>query len=402
MKKIMLMAAAAVMTLAANAQNPTGTKQVLAAKSYNEALNIVKAQEGTMTSAERAKAYNQLVTLALADYKDAEEKAVKAQLAKNEGEQASQQARSLEGAYNAILAAMDCNKADNEPNEKGQVKPKFQKGNQGRLITARNSMVNGGLTAYNNKDYASAKKYFGMFVDSRQNSLFEGYDFSQETNYNQLAYYAGLAAYFDKDYKKCVEYAKIGLNDPEQLNDALTLVLGAEEGLAKDGKVDTLTYINDVKGLYEKYPDNELLFGKLVGLYDESGDKDNANKMLNDRLAKDPNDVMALAYVGQNAQTESKWGEAIDAYTKAIAARPAFIQAKFNLAICYLNRGVETYDTKSDARGNMPADIKASVVSDITKAVEVLEQVKNDDPEQDQVRWKAQLDRAKYALEQLQ
>lgn len=403
MKKFMFMAAAALMTLAANAQNPAGLKQVKSAKEFNAAKAIVDAEGATMTAAERAQAYNKLVDLAINEYTKAEERSVKAQVAQKADEQKAIDEEKLVYAYNAMESALKCDEADNQPNDKGQVKPKFRKANQSRLAIARNSFINGGLDAYNSKDYATAKKYFGAFVESRQSGLFEGFDFTAETNYGQIAYYAGLAAYFDKDYAKCTQYSdySIKANDAEVLNDVVTLKLGAIEGMAKENQIDSVKYVADVQAMYEQFPENEMVFGKLMALLQDTGNNAGADALLKARIQNNPGDSMALAYVGQNAQNDGKWDEAIEAYAKAIEAKPSFTQAKVNLATCYLNRATNTYDQKADSRGQMAPDVKASVNGDLNNAQTILEEVSTVDPDELEIKWSYTLNRVKYVIEQI-
>lgn len=399
----MLMAATVMMSLAANAQNPDGLKKVMSASNFSEASELLKTASGTMLSTEKAKAYNKLVDLAVAECTKAEENSVKAQLAKDEAEMNKQNAVKAKAAYNAVKSALLCNDADNEPNEKGQVKPKFQSKNAGRILPIRNTLINCGLDAYNSKDYASAQKYFGTFAESRQSSLFAKTDFSAETNYGQICYYAALAAYFNKDGKECSKYADYALNsgDKEILNDAITVKLGALEEQAKAAQIDTVKYIKEVEALAKTYSENEGVFGKLVALYDESGDKAGAQKALKERLQANPNDAMANAYVGQNAQTENKFDEAIAAYERAIKAKPDFLAAKLNVGICYLSKAAATIDANADARGNVKPEVKDGVIADLNKAKTAIEEVKAADPNKAQVNWEYPLERVNYILENL-
>lgn len=404
MKKFMLMAAAAFMTLAANAQNPAGLKQVLAAKEYKEANELLKAQVETMTSEEKAKAYNKLVDLAIADNDKAEKKALEAQIAKNDEEMKNQNAKKAKAAYNAIKAARECNKYDQEPNAKGKVAPKFQKKNQSRLMAVRNGLIQPGLDAYNSKNYAEAQKYFGAYAESRQDPLFEGVDFSAEKEYAQVAYWAGLAAYFNKDGKKASKYADCALaaKDDNITSDAITLKLGALEEQAKSAAIDSVKYVKEVKKVYDAYPENETVFGKIVGLLDETGDKAGSKALLQDRLAKNPNDAMANAYVGQGAQAEENYDEAIAAYQKALAAKPDFLHVKMNIGVCYLNKAAKSIDANTDARGNIKPDAKAAILADLNTAKTTLEEVKAADPDRLQVNWSYPLERVNYALENIQ
>lgn len=400
----MLMAATVLMTLAANAQNPDGLKQFLKVGKYSEAKEMLKTLGESMTSEEKAKAYNYLVDLALADNEKAEKKALEAQLAKNDEEMAAQNEKKNKAAYNALKMAFECHKYDMEPNAKGKVAPKFQSKNTNRLMAVRNGLVQAGLDAYNAKNYADAQKYFGAYVDARQDPLFSKADFSQEQGYGQIAYYAALASYFNKDAKKSSKYADIALNSGEAdvMEDAITVKIGSLEEQAKTAEIDTVKFIKEIKKVYEAHSNNDAVFGKLVGLYEDAGQKAESKALLDARLKENPNDAMANAYLGQAAQTDEKYDEAIAAYQKAIAAKSDFLYAKLNLGVCYLNKAAKSIDQNTDARGVLKEDAKAQIIADLQQSKTILEEIKQADPDRLQVNWSYPLERVNYALENIQ
>ena len=399
MKKFMVIAAALTMALAANAQTSPEAKAIKKMKSYNEVLEALKANEASFSNEDKAFVYNKLVDLAIAENGNAEKAAIEAQLAKDEAKQQELNAAKNLAAYNAIDNALKCNAVDQAG--------KYRKKNAGRLMTIRNSMVSAGLDSYNTKDYSGAMKYFGAFVETRIDALFAEADFSREQNFGMIAYYAALAAYFNKDMGKTINYADVALKSTDRDstvtdNEVLIVKLGALEEQAKTAAIDTVTFIKYVKETYDVYPDNENVFGKLVALYDESGNKEKAVEILNARLAKNPDDVMANAYLGQNAQNEQKYDEAIQSYSRAVAARPTFLVAKMNLGVCYLNKAVAIIESNTDARGVLKADVKGDVMDSLNKAKETLEAVKAADPDKQQVNWAYPLERVNYVLENIQ
>ena len=396
MKKFMVMAAAALMALAANAQTSPEAKAIKKMKSYDEVLAALKANEATFNNDDKAFAYNKLVDLAIKESSDKEKAAIEAQLVKNNDANAQLNAAKNDATYKAIEAALKCNSYD----EKG----KYQGKNVDRLMTLRNSMVQAGLDAYNVKDYANATRYFGAFVDTRTDKLFEKADFSREQNFGQIAYYAALAAYFNKEFKKCDTYAAAALNSADRdsvANDVIIVMIGALEEQAKTAAIDTTTFVNKMKELYKEFPTNENVFGKLAGLYDETGNKEGSKELLDIRLAKNPNDPMANAYVGQAAQNEGKFEEAIAAYKKTLSIKPDFLAVKLNLAVCYLNMTAAAVDKNTDTRGNIKPDVKAKAIEDLTTARTILEEIKAQDPDSQQVKWAYPLERVNYALENL-
>lgn len=341
MKKIILSMLAVAATTASFAQNPDALKQVLRAEKKSEATNVMKEQEGTMTGEERAKAYNHIVGMAIADNSKEQGKAL---TAKTPEEKANRLTKQYKAAYDAVKYAMLCNVADNEPNEKGQVKPAFKKKNASRVIAMRNDLINGGLEAYNNKEYENAQKWFGMFAESHSNDLFsETEAVLNEKNYGQVAYYASLAAYMNKDYKKTDKYALLALEsgDAEVKEDAIKIQLNAFQARKDAGDIDSDYLIKKVKQVYKAYPDNEIAFGKYIGVLTDNGKKEEADKVLEKKLQENPNDVMANAYVAQNAQEAGNYDKAIEAYSKVLTAQPDFLAVKFNLATCYRNKALD-------------------------------------------------------------
>lgn len=394
MKKFMIMAAAVMMSLSATAQSSPEAKAIKKMKSYTEVLEAIKANGAAFDNADKAFAYNKLVDLAIKENSESEKAAIEAQLAKNAEQQTKMNVAKNASAYNALQAAMQCNAVD----EKGKYKNK----NVNRLMTIRNSMVQAGLDAYNSKDYTSATKYFGAFVETRTDALFNEADFSREQNFGQIAYYAALAAYFNKDYKKCDQYSDAALNSSERdsiANDVIIVKLGAYEEQAKAAAMDSATYVKNVRAMYDQFPENENIFGKLVGLYEEVGDKASAKSLLDTRLASNPNDAMANAYVGQTAQAEQKYDEAIAAYKKSIASKPDFLAAKLNLGVCYLNKAVAYVDANTDARGTIKPEAKTVAMADLSEAKKLLEEVKAADPNCAQVNWQYPLERVDYVIE---
>ncbi|MBO6098877.1 MAG: hypothetical protein J6P01_01860, partial [Prevotella sp.] len=205
MKKIILTMLAVVATSASFAQNPDALKSVLKAEKRSEANNIMKEQAATMSGEERAKAYNQIVGMCIDDNSKEQAKAL---TAKTPEEKDNRTTKQYKAAYDAVKNAQLCNEADNEPNDKGQVKPQFKKKNASRVLAMRNDLINGGLWAYNNKDFANAEKWFGLYAESHSNDLFsETKEVAEEKNFGQVSYYAALAAFMNKSYKKADKYA---------------------------------------------------------------------------------------------------------------------------------------------------------------------------------------------------
>jgi len=392
MKKFMLIAATVMVSLAANAQTSPEAKAIKKLKSYTEAEAAIQAAVASMSPEDQAFCYNKLAELANKEVDAAEAEYVNAQLKQDQAAMSAASSQKAVSAYNAISNAQKA----------FTLNPKAVK-IAGSLQSLRAALVNGGLDAFNSKEYATAQNYFGTYVDAKTDPLFSKVDFSKEQGFGQICYYAGLASYFNKDYKSGSKYADAALAEADTavLKDALTLKVGMLEEFAKSKDIDTTTFINNVKALYEKYNDNDALFTKLYTLYDESGNKAAAASVISDRVAKNPNDVMANALLGQTAQNEGKYDEAIAAYNKVISVKSDFLAAKLNLGVCYLQKAANIIDANTDARGNIKPTVKDGVMSDLNQAKTVLEEVKAADPDRLQANWSYPLERVNYILENI-
>lgn len=392
MKKIMMMAAAVMVSLAANAQTSPEAKAIKKLKTLTEVQEAYKAAEAAMSADDKAFVLNKISELAAKEATSATEAAVKAQLAKDEAGQKAASDKEAVMAYTALAAADECFKLNSKAVKVAD-----------KLMSLRALLVNAGLNAYNSKNYADAEKYFAMYVDAKENPLFSKADFTKETGLDQVAYYAGLASYFNKDNKSASRFADTALTsaDAQVIADALTLKIGVLDELAKAAQIDTASYVSEVKKLYANHADNDAVLSKLYTLYDEMGKKADADAVLDTRLAQNPADVMANALKGQAAQNEARYDDAIAFYGKVLEAKPDFIVAKLNQGVCYLTKAAAVIDANTDARGNIRADKKEGVIADLQKAKKVLEECKAEDPTREQANWSYPLERVNYILDNI-
>lgn len=393
MKKIMMMAAAVVVSLAANAQTSPEAKAIKKLKTYAEVVEALKASEAAMSPEDKAFCYNKASELASKEVSTAEADYVQAQLKKDEAGMNAAIAQKSQGAYNALVYAQKA----------FDINPKAMKIG-GQLQGLRGALINAGLDAFNTKQYGEAQNFFGAYIDAKTNPLFSKVDFSQDQAYGQISYYAALASYFNKDYKASSKYADVAFENPDTavLNDAITLKVSLLEESAKTAAIDTATYINEMKSLYGKFATNDAVFSKLYTLYEDTKNPQGALDLAKSRLAANPTDAMANALMGQSAQNSKKYDDAIACYKNVLAVKPDFLAAKLQLGQCYLIKAAELFDANTDARGNLKPDMKATVKAEADKAKQVFEELKATDPTRDQVDWSYSLERAEYILERLQ
>ena len=324
MKKIMMMAVMLVASATAFAGDSDALKAILKAKTYAEAEQLLNSSLGQLaTPAEKAKAYNKLVDLAMEAFNAQSLIQTENQVAKQMGKEEKPVDMELmaDMAVNALNAAFECDKYDQQPNEKGKVKPAFDKKNAERLWNApRFTLVNVGQDAAQNRDNAKARKYWEAFALSDAAPIFKDCNRDQQKPFfGQVARFAAVYAYQDKDMEKALQLCDIAMKDSAEYEGCLNLKL---EILGNDlkSKEDSVKYINQLKDIYAEHQTDGVM-EKLYNMYNMMGDNAAADKVLDDALAKNPNNFVALADKGISLVNVDA-AKAAEYLKKAVSLKP--------------------------------------------------------------------------------
>ena len=387
MKKVMMMAMMLVATATAFAGDSDALKAVMKSKSYAEAAQLLKTNLGQMADdAEKAKAYNHLVDLAMQKVSNetgtiAENQAA---LQLGTGKQKEYDTIALaDGVCEAIEAAIECNKYDQLPNAKGKVKPQFEK-NIGRVWAVRSHLVNIGQEEARKGNSAGVLKYWGMFTDSGADPTFAAMDKTPEKEYaGQVAFFAGRYAFDAKDMARANKYFEIAKKDPTQKQDAENFQLFAMRSSLKN-RADSLAFVDQLKQMYAAEPENEVIVDAINGMY-EGLDKKAQVEFLDAHLAKYPNSFTALANKGlmavnaNNAEEGAKW------LRKAAAAKPDNAVVYTYLGACL---SVQAANENDIAKGKEL----------YKQAIEAFDKAKELDPNKQMANWGYNRYQAYYGL----
>lgn len=377
MKKLAMLAVASIIGASAFAQDVF--KQISKIKDYNEAYNLLKSNLSSISAEEKAKCYNALVDLAM-------NKVAKEQGTITENQMAEQMKTKVTpydtvGLYNAVLNAFECGVAcdefDNQPNEKGKVKPKFHKSNGDRLYANRFHLINGGIY-YQNTDQPKAYKFLATYVDSNDYPLFSEQDKSKDESLAQMAYYAARFAYLEKDFANAEKYADVAMKDASVANDALQLKMISMQSQLKT-HADSLEYINKLKALYAKDENNDVVFSTLCSMLSATNNNAEFDNLINAKLAKDPNNFNALALRGQSKFSVRKWDEAIVDLKKASDIQPENAVVLGLIGNSYMYKAQEAAEKASAKGGSIPKAAEDVIIGVYKQAIDYLEKAKNVD-----------------------
>ena len=391
MKKLMMMAMMLVASATAFAGDSDALKAILKAKDFTEAQSLINSSLTQLTdAAEKAKAYNKLVDLAYDKFKKEDDtKTTNAVMQKNDPVDTDGM---LAAGKIALEAAMECDKYDQQPNEKGKVAIKFRDKNRDRLRAVRLSLLQAGIDLANNEKNKEAFDNFDVYLQSAKSAFFEGVDgvSKNDPNLGVAAFYGGRAAYNLEKFDKAIEYFKIGVADTaKQIHDlSFDFLLYTMRNKQKTA-ADSAQFITDMLDLYKEYPDAEQIYSSLSDAYITKGMNAEVIKLAEERMAKYPDSSLPHVYKAFLLMQDKKYDEAISEFAKVKEDNsPVYLNSIFNSAVCKYNKASEFNEANSDIRtGRLkPAD-HDKFMNMLKDAQGDFEKAKELDPEQKTVKW---------------
>ena len=372
-----MMAMMLVASATAFAGDSDALKNILKSKNYAEAAQMLKQSLGQLAdNAEKAKAYNHLVDLAMS--KVANETGVIAEnqlAAMGQGKVKAYDTLGLaENICYAIEAAVECDKYDQLPDAKGKVKPKFAEKNAQRVWQVRQHLVNVGQEQAQQGNDANVLKFWGAFVDSSEEPFFKAQNHAPEQEYiGQVAFFAGRFAYQANEMDRANRYFEVAKRDPQQKADAFNFQLYAKRQQLKT-RNDSIEYVNYLKQVYTEEPENDIIIDGINAMYEGMKDKEAQAAFLDAHLAKYPNSFTALADKGlmavnaNNAEEGAKW------LRKATEVKPDNAVVWTYLGACLSVLAANAADT---AAANKLYD----------EAISAFDKAKELDPDRAQANW---------------
>jgi hypothetical protein len=389
MKKMMMMAMMFVASTTTFAGDSDALKAVMKSKNYAEAAQLLKQNIGQMAdAAEKAKAYNHLVDLAMNKVSKETGTITENQVATQMGQGKVQPYDTLglaDAICDAIYDAIECDKYDQQPDAKGRVKPKFNEKNAQRIWAVRTHLVNVGQEEARKENKANALKYWGGFTDSGNDPFFAAQNHEPEKEYaGQVALFSGRYAWELKDMDRANRYFEIAKKDPTQKNDALNFQLYAlRTNLAN--RTDSLAAVEKIKQLYAAEPENDAILDALNQMYDGMKDKAAQTALLDGHLAKFPNSFAALADKGLMAMADNDALKGAEWLRKAAAAKPDNAVIFTYLGICLSSLAANSED---GAKGK----------DYYKQAIEAFDKAKELDPDKQMANWGYNRYQAYYGL----
>ena len=229
---------------------------------------------------------------------------------------------------------------ESQPNEKGKVNLKYTKKLREVLHNDYLQLFNGGAWFLQSNKYAEGVNALEKFLDVKKAPLFaDDKDVAAiDSNAMNAAYYAIGAASSLKDYDRVIllfnRFGSFALNTKDVHQWAVSAYFAKQDSV---GAIPVL--VEAVKAS----PEEPYFLVNLVTTYQKAGKEAEANKLLDDRIAANPNDATALLVKGSIIE-DKNLKEALQWYYKAAKADAKNVNAFIYLGAGLYNAAAKIYE----------------------------------------------------------
>ena len=408
MKKLATLALALISGAGCMAQDATvkDANKLFNKKNYDEAIQVLTPALTSPETVKKADAYDLLFRINSA--------IVQQEVDKTKEGQTTDSIRMYSAMVAAAKAAVECDKIESQPNEKGKVKIKYRKEHAPMAQTYRLLSLNS-LTFFANKGQdekmLDAAKFY---IESKDCPVIcyelqtdgsgdfkkgkDGEPVIVKDEYVAIpAYNVALVSYNKKDYATALKYAAIAKTDERFAASASEIELFCAKENAKTHE-DSLAYVNMLKAAHAKNPDDGRYYNMIMQYYSTPGKEKELLVWASDEVQRDPTNKMSWALKGQGEMNNRDWDSAIESFKKAVEIDEEFVPALFNLGACYNSKANEMKDKFADSKGYMSTESLNKIKAVLKQAEPVLEKVKELDPDKKQAPWTYPLYQVYYAL----
>lgn len=274
---------------------------------------------------------------------------------------------------------------DHMPNDKGRVRPKYEKKIKDAISTYYTQLINAGNEGLVAGDFAKANKYFSKFGEVKNHPMFADTPVAATDSLSmEVAFFSAYAATqmennADAAIKELTKIKDVPFNQ----NEVYQLL-----ALQYINQGDTVNYETTLKEAIKVVPNEPIFLTNLANVLIIKGENDEALTFLNRLLETDPKNPLILATVGQ-IYTEGKkdYATGESYYLKAIEANPESKEAIYGLAQVYFNQGADAINEANSLTDQSKyAAALEKAKGFYSKALPYLEKVHQLDPENSQFR----------------
>lgn len=202
-------------------------------------------------------------------------------------------------------------------------------------LTLYHTQLLRGKKLFDAKDYAAAYTEFNKGLEFLPGDTLSNY-------------YAGVSAQNTKNYKAAIK------NYTNLLNTNFTYLPDVYTNLAEAyaGDKDTTAAIKVLSEGFSKFPKSSQLVTREIELSINSGKYKEVISKIEAQMQSEPGNKNYPFYLGIAYNALNNAAKAEDAYKKAIAIDPTFVNAYINLGSVIMNSGIDKYNAANKKFGN--------------------------------------------------
>lgn len=281
--------------------------------------------------------------------------------------------------YNQLSYFLKSYELDQQPNEKGKIKPKYTKKIKDILSANHVYYINGGAYYFDQRDYQKAYDFFQQYLQISDLPMFEGERVAErDSNFMTVQFYAAVAATQLNDKNLAIAALERAKTTDFRLNDVYQY-LCYEYEQAKD----SVNLEKTLKEGMEKFPEESYYLLSLINNYIYSNRNAEALEYLNTAISKDPNNAQLYDVMGRVYETGMKdYAKAEEYFKKALDMDGDNADILSNLGRVYYNQAVQQQTAANEITDQAKYQEELAKAKDLfTKAMPYFEKAHQINPE---------------------
>ena len=281
--------------------------------------------------------------------------------------------------YNQLPYFLKSYELDQQPNEKGKIKPKYTKKIKDILSANHVYYINGGAYYFDQRDYQKAYDFFQQYLQISDLPMFEGERVAErDSNFMTVQFYAAVAATQLNDKNLAIAALERAKTTDFRLNDVYQY-LCYEYEQAKD----SVNLEKTLKEGMEKFPEESYYLLSLINNYIYSNRNAEALEYLNTAISKDPNNAQLYDVMGRVYETGMKdYAKAEEYFKKALDMDGDNADILSNLGRVYYNQAVQQQTAANEITDQAKYQEELAKAKDLfTKAMPYFEKAHQINPE---------------------
>lgn len=240
--------------------------------------------------------------------------------------------------FNELPYFLKSYELDQQPNEKGKIKPKFTKKIKDIISSNHVYYINGGAYYFDQRDYQKAYDFFQQYLQIADLPMFEGERTAErDSNFMTVQFYAAVAATQLNNSELAIAALERAKTTDFRANDVYQY-LCYEYEQAKD----TVNLEKTLKEGMQKFPEEKYYLLSLINTYIYSNRNQEAIEYLNTAIASEPNNAQLYDVMGRVYETGLKdYANAEKYFAKALEMDPENADILSNLGRIYYNQAVQ-------------------------------------------------------------